>query len=185
MIVYQCIEAAGDQGIWIRDIKVQTSLHAVFDMTLLSLQSAINRAIEKMVKRKLIKSFKSIASKMKIMYILYDKGTFLAQLLPLELPKDITGGPWYVEQEFDLEFINVMSTFVQKVLREDVLMQTAWDIGLWHGDEGDSAPDHAQQYIKCQYPFCLIACSNESLDDFLDATFKRSRHPPAAQQDEL
>ena len=43
-------------------------------------------------------------------------------LLPLELPKDITGGPWYVEQEFDLEFINVMSTFVQKVLREDVLV---------------------------------------------------------------
>ena len=37
MIVYQCIEAAGDQGIWIRDIKVQTSLHAVLDMTLLSL----------------------------------------------------------------------------------------------------------------------------------------------------
>ena len=70
-------------------------------------------------------------------------------LLPLELPKDITGGPWYVEQEFDLEFINVMSTFVQKVLREDVLVQIAWDIGLWHGDEGDSAPDYAQQYIKC------------------------------------
>ena len=38
----------------------------------------------------------------------------------LELPKDISGGPWYVEQEFDLEFISVMSKFVQKVLREDV-----------------------------------------------------------------
>ena len=32
MIVYQCIEASGDQGIWIRDIKVQTSLHAVNDI---------------------------------------------------------------------------------------------------------------------------------------------------------
>ena len=82
MIVYQCIEAAGDQGIWIRDIKVQTSLHAVYYVTLILLQSAINRAIEKMVKRKLIKSFKSIASKMKIMYILYDKGTFLVSFSP-------------------------------------------------------------------------------------------------------
>ena len=58
-----------------------------------------------------------------------------------------------MEQEFDLEFINVMSTFVQKVLREDVTVLAACHIGLWHGDEGDSAQDHAQQYIECQYPF--------------------------------
>lgn len=81
MIVYQCIEASGDQGIWIRDIKVQTSLHAVFSFDLVLIQSAINRAIEKMVKRKLIKSFKSIASKMKIMYILYDKGIIIIIIL--------------------------------------------------------------------------------------------------------
>lgn len=65
------------------------------------------------------------------------------RFLPPELPKDITGGPWYVEQEFDLEFINVMSTFVQKVLREDVRMLGAWNIGLWYGDKGDSAQDYA------------------------------------------
>lgn len=78
-----------------------------------------------------------------------------------------------MEQEFDLEFINVMSTFVQKVLREDVLVRIARDIGLWNGDEGDSAPNHTQQYFKCQYPFhySLLAAS-ESLNDFLDATFK-------------
>lgn len=80
-----------------------------------------------------------------------------------------------MEQEFDLEFINVMSTFVQKVLREDVSVQIVWDIGLWHGDEGDSAPDYAQQYIKCQYPFSFpfsLIAANDSLNDFLDATFK-------------
>lgn len=48
-----------------------------------------------------------------------------------------------MEQEFDLEFINVMSTFVQKVLREDVRMLGAWNIGLWYGDKGDSAQDYA------------------------------------------
>ena len=29
MLVYQCIERTGDQGIWIREIKVRTGLHAV------------------------------------------------------------------------------------------------------------------------------------------------------------
>lgn len=148
MIVYQCIEASGDQGIWIRDIKVQTSLHA----------STINRAIEKMVKRKLIKSFKSIASKMKIMYILFDK----------ELPKDITGGPWYVEQEFDLEFISVMSKFVQKVLRED-------EYGL-----------DTKEILR------RVTLSNISNVHILRRTVRPlhstplgDRHSPAAEQDEL
>ncbi|KAK8795171.1 hypothetical protein WA588_004020, partial [Blastocystis sp. NMH] len=99
MLVYQCIERTGDQGIWIREIKVRTGLHA----------QAINRIIKKLVQRKLIKSFKSIASKMKIMYILYD----------MELPKDITGGPWYSEQEFDVGFVDAVSQFVGKVLAEE------------------------------------------------------------------
>lgn len=30
MLVYQCIERTGDQGIWIREIKVRTGLHAVY-----------------------------------------------------------------------------------------------------------------------------------------------------------
>ena len=29
MLVYQCSERTGDQGIWIREIKVRTGLHAV------------------------------------------------------------------------------------------------------------------------------------------------------------
>ncbi|KAK8824166.1 DNA-directed RNA polymerase III subunit RPC6-like protein [Blastocystis sp. ATCC 50177/Nand II] len=106
MLVYQCIERSGNQGIWIREIKIRTGLHA----------SAINRIIKKLVQRKLIKSFKSIASKMKIMYILYD----------MELPKDITGGPWYFEQEFDTEFVDIISQFVRKILTEE---ESGMDIG--------------------------------------------------------
>lgn len=29
MLVYQCIERSGNQGIWIREIKIRTGLHAV------------------------------------------------------------------------------------------------------------------------------------------------------------
>ena len=38
----------------------------------------------------------------------------------LELPKDVTGGPWYVEQEFDTEFVDIISQFVEKVLMKEV-----------------------------------------------------------------
>ncbi|KAK8815751.1 hypothetical protein WA538_004875 [Blastocystis sp. DL] len=110
MLVYQCIERTGDQGIWIREIKVRTGLHA----------QAINRIIKKLVQRKLIKSFKSIASKMKIMYILYDMGRLSDAFVIVELPKDITGGPWYSEQEFDVGFVDAVSQFVGKVLAEEV-----------------------------------------------------------------
>ena len=74
MLVYQCIERTGNHGIWIREIKARTGLHSVQLCIILLLQQAINRIIKKLVQRKLIKSFKSIASKMKIMYILYDMG---------------------------------------------------------------------------------------------------------------
>ena len=30
MLVYQCIERTGEQGIWIREIKARTGLHSVF-----------------------------------------------------------------------------------------------------------------------------------------------------------
>lgn len=41
----------------------------------------------------------------------------------LELPKDITGGPWYFEQEFDTVFVDVVSQFVQKILAEEVVIR--------------------------------------------------------------
>lgn len=59
-------------------------------------------------------------SKTKKLYILYDMGTCYLFDVILELPKDVTGGPWYVEQEFDMEFVDVISHFVEKFLPEDV-----------------------------------------------------------------
>ena len=59
---------------------------------------------------------------MKIMYILYDMGEFWCALLFIELPKDITGGPWYSEQEFDVGFVDAVSQFVGKVLAEEVCL---------------------------------------------------------------
>ena len=57
---------------------------------------------------------------MKIMYILYDMGRLSDAFVIVELPKDITGGPWYSEQEFDVGFLDAVSQFVGKVLAEEV-----------------------------------------------------------------
>ena len=57
---------------------------------------------------------------MKIMYILYDMGRLSDAFVIVELPKDITGGPWYSEQEFDVGFVDAVSQFVGKVLAGEV-----------------------------------------------------------------
>ena len=57
---------------------------------------------------------------MKIMYIIYDMGRLSDAFVIVELPKDITGGPWYSEQEFDVGFVDAVSQFVGKVLAEEV-----------------------------------------------------------------
>ena len=44
----------------------------------------------------------------------------VAEAPVVELPKDITGGPWYSEQEFDVGFVDAVSQFVGKVLAEEV-----------------------------------------------------------------
>jgi len=54
------------------------------------------------------------------MYILYDMGRLSDAFVIVELPKDITGGPWYSEQEFDVGFVDAVSQFVGKVLAEEV-----------------------------------------------------------------
>ena len=54
------------------------------------------------------------------MYILYDMGRPSDAFAIVELPKDITGGPWYSEQEFDVGFVDAVSQFVGKVLAEEV-----------------------------------------------------------------
>ena len=48
----------------------------------------------------------------------------------LELPKDITGGPWYFEQEFDTEFVDIISQFVRKVLTEEVVVRNTFKCSL-------------------------------------------------------
>jgi DNA-directed RNA polymerase III subunit RPC6 len=58
----------------------------------------------------LVKSVRSVTSKSKKLYMLFD-------MVP---SKEITGGPWYTEQEFDHEFVDELCNYIVSFIRSKV-----------------------------------------------------------------
>jgi DNA-directed RNA polymerase III subunit RPC6 len=87
--VYQIIEASSNKGVWTRDIKIRTNIQ----------QQVLNKTLKVLEQRKLIKSVRSVMSKSKKLYMLFD----------LEPSKEISGGPWYTDQDFDFQFVETLS----------------------------------------------------------------------------
>ena len=99
MMVFQVIERAGNRGIWTRDIKSQTNIQ----------QQTLTKALRLLENRQLIKSVKAVTSKSKKLYMLFD-------VVPA---KEITGGPWYTEHEFDHQFIEELCKFVHAFVKKE------------------------------------------------------------------
>lgn len=97
MLVYQAIERSGNKGIWTRDIKIATNIP----------QHTLAKTLKILEQRQLVKSVRSVVSKSKKLYMAYD-------MMPA---KEITGGPWYSDQEFDHEFVAALSNFIVQVVR--------------------------------------------------------------------
>mmetsp|Transcript_31551 Transcript_31551/g.74267 ORF Transcript_31551/g.74267 Transcript_31551/m.74267 type:complete len:325 (+) Transcript_31551:186-1160(+) len=97
-MVLQCIEKAGNNGIWTKEIRLQTGLQL----------QALNKTFKQLEQRCLIKPVKSVNAKAKKLYMLYD----------LTPSKEITGGVWYSGLEFDHEFISELRTFVRHCVRK-------------------------------------------------------------------
>lgn len=96
-LVLQCIEKAGNNGIWTKEIRMQTNIQ----------QQALNKIFKQLEQRCLIKPVKSVTAKAKKLYMLYE----------LTPSKEITGGVWYSGLEFDHEFISELRTFVMHCVR--------------------------------------------------------------------
>ncbi|KAF1816698.1 RNA polymerase Rpc34 [Eremomyces bilateralis CBS 781.70] len=88
-MVYECIEAAGRNGIWAKTIKSKTNLH----------QMAMNKALKALENGSLIKEMKSAKTPMRKNYILFD----------LEPSEENTGGRFYTDGEMDVSLIDTMS----------------------------------------------------------------------------
>ncbi|KDD72914.1 Rpc34 subunit of RNA polymerase, partial [Helicosporidium sp. ATCC 50920] len=97
-LVLQCISSAGNVGVWTRDMKNRTHLP----------QTKINRILKVLEERGLVKHVKSMQNASKKVYILAE----------LEPAKEITGGPWYGPDSFDLEFIKVLQKASRKHIKD-------------------------------------------------------------------
>eukprot|EP00297_Palpitomonas_bilix_P010180 CAMPEP_0113869576 /NCGR_PEP_ID=MMETSP0780_2-20120614/1612_1 /TAXON_ID=652834 /ORGANISM="Palpitomonas bilix" /LENGTH=287 /DNA_ID=CAMNT_0000854767 /DNA_START=108 /DNA_END=968 /DNA_ORIENTATION=+ /assembly_acc=CAM_ASM_000599 len=86
LLVYQVIEQGGENGAWSREIRLKSNLQ----------QNQLTKSLKVLESRRLVKSVKSITNRK--VYILFN----------LEPSREITGGAWYSDQGFDLEFTEVM-----------------------------------------------------------------------------
>lgn len=85
------------RGIWTRDIKLAANIP----------QHTLTKTLKILEQRNLVKSVRSVVSKSKKLYMLYD-------MVPA---KEITGGPWYTDQEFDHEFVEELSSFIVSFIK--------------------------------------------------------------------
>lgn len=95
-LVYQTVKKSGNSGVWSKEIKNKVSGIS---------SQAFEKILKKLSSLELIKSFKSVASKHKKMYI-------LNELEPTSL---IAGGSWHTDQEYDVDLISIITNYVLQV----------------------------------------------------------------------
>jgi len=86
--VYQQIEKAGDKGAWSKSLKDQTKLQ----------QHTITKATKELIKLQLIKEVKSVHNRNRKVFMLID----------LEPSKEVSGGTWYKDGEFNSSWIETL-----------------------------------------------------------------------------
>lgn len=97
-VIYNIIEAGGNTGIWVKDIRTKSNLA----------MQPLSKILKNMETRKLIKAVKSVNASKKKVYMLYD----------VEPARSITGGAWYQDSDFETEFVDVLNTQCLRFLSE-------------------------------------------------------------------
>jgi len=103
-------------------------------------QIQMQKVLKTLEMRKLIKAVKSVASKNRKVYMLYE----------LEPSKELTGGAWYTEQEFDAEFIEVLRDHCLKfILHKVTLVGERWKESRLERDRTRLPMQHASPHTEC------------------------------------
>jgi len=100
-MVLSQIQAAGNEGIWTKQLKAKTELH----------QTVITRCLKSLESKQLIKAVKSVKHPTRKIYMMAN----------LEPSVEITGGPWYTDNELDVEFIRMLSSACLQYIRDRTL----------------------------------------------------------------
>lgn len=96
-MVFQQIREAGNEGIWTKIIKTKTGVHSM----------VLQRCLKSLESKALVKSVKSV--KVICWHNRQNPTRKLYMLLELTPSAEVTGGPWFTDQELDLDFIETLS----------------------------------------------------------------------------
>ncbi|KAI5996988.1 RNA polymerase Rpc34 subunit-domain-containing protein [Pisolithus albus] len=97
-MVLSHVQASGNEGIWTKHLKAKTELH----------QTVIDRCLKSLVQKQLVKSIKAVRHPTRKIYM----------LAHLEPSVELTGGPWYTDNELDVEFIKLLSSACLHYIRD-------------------------------------------------------------------
>lgn len=126
LMLYQVIKTAGNTGLWTKDMKFKTNLP----------QPHITKILKTLENRKLVKSVKSVNNPSRKVFMLYE----------LEPSRELTGGAWYTENQFDAEFIEVLREACFKYIQHqgDTTVQ---DVAMFIRNKGFSKVDLREEDI--------------------------------------
>lgn len=97
-MIYKQIKDSGNEGIWTKALKARTNLH----------QTILTRVLKALENRQLIKAVKSVKNPTRKIYMLYN----------LTPSVELSGGPWYTDNELDVPFINGLSRFCHYYIQQ-------------------------------------------------------------------
>ncbi|KAI0643939.1 RNA polymerase Rpc34 subunit-domain-containing protein [Trametes meyenii] len=97
-MILSYIQGAANEGIWTKHLKAKTELH----------QTVIDRCLKSLAQKQLIKAVKSVKFPTRKIYM----------LAHLEPSVEMTGGPWYTDNELDTEFIKLLCSACLRFIRD-------------------------------------------------------------------
>lgn len=87
-------------GIWTKHLKAKTQLH----------QTVIDRCLKSLTQKRLVKTATNHKYPTRKIYMLYH----------LQPSEEMTGGPWYTDNELDTEFIKLLCSACMRFVRDRV-----------------------------------------------------------------
>ncbi|KAI2467102.1 RNA polymerase Rpc34 [Annulohypoxylon bovei var. microspora] len=98
VLVYEIIDAAGQEGAWQQEIKKRLNLQ----------DNALRKSLKELEAKRFIQQFTTVENTSKKMWIKFN----------LQPSARATGGPWYTDQYLDEAFIDVLQTVVVRIIKE-------------------------------------------------------------------
>ncbi|KAG0252131.1 34-kDa subunit of RNA polymerase III (C) [Mortierella polycephala] len=95
-MVYNTIRSSGNEGIWTKHLKAKTNLH----------ETVIKRCLKVLEQKALVKAIKSVKYPTRKLYM----------LMELTPSVEVTGGPWFTDQELDIDFVETLTNQIYKYI---------------------------------------------------------------------